>query len=511
MTAATGPEASADATRQADALLTIARLGVATLADEINSSSAEVETVLQDLTWADVEQAGDAGLHIRILVTDGMTGQLVAERTGAGPWVLEIQGSFDQTLGREELALLEAACSERRSADAFSLLRQGAESACKIFASWENRPSETGFQWIRRRDRLVELLSVPSSALALARRLAEWPTCWRLIVADVTDTLVVTDGLVVGGSSQEPARAVGDWLDEDATAYAEVFQVAWGASRLPSPLAFVPHGPLSQDRDLSCRFRDLAALLCWAWLSSSPERLSFEGLRTVEFPLGVPEHYDLDGTIMLWRWAVSSTSMVRREALHRAITLSVRDPDDLSQVHSILKNARWFLELAERDAVAEALATRRQVRDAALKRAAETAARASDAAGKAFDRVILQIAAAVGIIVAQYKALLDPTAAARLLGGVLGVLLVSAFASLWFDFRYIAQGLARFREDLKSYRETLSEQDIDAIAGLKSLSVVDAQNSTRWKAALVLHGAACLVVVAVIGLLLQGDLRRLFP
>lgn len=103
---------------------------------------------------------------------------------------------------------------------------------------------------------------------------------------------------------------------------------------------------------------------------------------------------------------MGSPAIDRRDALQRAVTLSVYRSEDFGQSQSILKNARWFLDLAHSDAVAEALATRRQAREAALSKATEAANKAADATGNAFDRVALQIAAAAGIIFAQYKALL---------------------------------------------------------------------------------------------------------
>jgi hypothetical protein len=300
-------------------------------------------------------------------------------------------------------------------------------------------------------------------------------------------------------------------MDPAAAAYADIFQAQWGAMRLPSPLAFMPRDNGSMDAEISDRLRQLTALLCWSWMSVRSDSLRFEGVRTIEFPLFLPSGGDLEDVLTLWRWAVGSPTIDRREALQRAVTLSVYKSEDFGQSRSILKNARWFLDLAHRDAVAEALATRRQVREAALSKATETATKAADATAKAFDRVALQIAAAAGIIFAEYKALLDAVAAARLLGAVLGLLLISAFASLWFDFRYIAQGLSAFKEDLKAYRETLSEDDITAIADLTSLRRVATQNRRRWAAALVLHCAAAFGVLAAAGLLLNGQYLRVFP
>lgn len=333
----------------------------------------------------------------------------------------------------------------------------------------------------------------------------------HLVVADATSVLVSTQMLSVHGPGDWPTTPDAEWMDDTARTYAETFQVQWAEQRVPSPLAFSPTSATPQDSELVAAFSKLSELLAWIWISADSRALRFEGVRTLELALSLPEPGNLVGALNLWRWAVSSPAFDRREALQRAVTLSVFKGADLQQTASILKNARWFLDLAQRDAVAEALSTRRQVREAALSTAASVASRASDATSKAFDRVALQIAAAVGIILAQNKSLLDPVSAARLLAAVIGLLIASGLLSTWFDFRYISQSLQAFKHDLQAYRETLSSEDIAAVIALLSLSTAEQQNTRRWKVSILLHAIVIAAILATIVVMLNGNVLRVFP
>jgi hypothetical protein len=503
--------AQSDLAGRLTALSGLSTLGTPSWKDELDAAEVELHLPVADVSWPSIQSAADAGLRIRITMRDSATGELVLETTAGGAFAVEARGEFDQSLGGEALAQFRDACASSRPEAILAIVKGNTEAHCTLWSTLENKPTESGCHWVRSRHQLLADLSQPDTAVALARRLAATSDVRHLVVADATAVLVSTPVLLVHGPVDWPAAPTEEWMDDAAAAYAQTFQSHWADLRIPSPIAYTAILSPAHDSELTAAFRRLAELLAWSWLSVDSRHLRFEGVRTIEFKPLFPETGSLESTLSLWRWAVSSTGADKREALQRAITLSVFTVTDLQQTPSILKNARWFLDLAQRDAVAEALSTRRQVREAALTMAAGTASRASDATSKAFDRVAIQVAAAVGIIFAQYKALLDPTSAARLLAAVVGLLVVSGLLSVAVDFRFIAQSLRAFKHDLHAYRETLSSDDIAAITKLQSLTRASEQNCQRWKAAIVLHAVVIAAILAAIVVMLQSQILRLLP
>jgi len=497
--------------RALEPLSRLAEMGDPTWTEGLDTLDLNVEGPLADLEWAQVEAAAGLGVRLNLRIQDADTGELVIETTAGSAFAVAVRGEFDQSLGGDDLAQLREACKVSRPDAIVALLQSTGQAVCRLWAAFENKPLETGFRWIRSRDRLLAELASPATAVAFARRLAATPQVRHLVVENGATTLVRTLIVVVHGPNEWPSEPGQDWMDDLASAYADTFQAQWADRRLPSPVAFAPIANATPDVDTTTAFTKLSSLLAWSWMSVDSKTLRFDGVRTVQFDPFFPDPANLDASLTLWRWAVSSPAMDRHEALQRAITLSLFAPKDVDQAPSILKNARWFLDLSQRDAVAEALTTRRQVREAALSTSARVASTAADATIKAFDRVAVQIAAAVGIIFAQYKNLLDPVPAARLLAAMVGLLLLSSYVSVGLDFRFIAQGLRAFRQDLQVYREILSSEDISEVSELKSLTSARRQNRRRWIASGVLHGVAVLAIVAAMGLMLHGQFREVWP
>lgn len=492
-------------------LVDLAGLGSSRWTDGIDSSGFEVQVDLRDLAWPQIQSAANCGVRLHLVIKDELTGELAIDTTTGGAFATDLRGEFDQSLGGEDLRRFREACESGSLQTIIELLQSNVQAACTLWANWENRPADTSCHWIRTRAALLSQLSTPATALAIARRLATTPRVRRLVVSDAKATLTSTHVFVVHGPTDWPAAPEGEWTDDATAAYARAYQHQRGDLAVPSPLAFVPAADRASDKELTTALSRLASLLAWSWMSVDSRNLRFDGVRTLEFRPFLPLSDTLDSTISLWSWAVSSPGMDRREALERAITLSVFREDDLRQAPSILKNARWFLDLTQRDAVTEALATRRQVREAALSTAAAVASRTADASSKAFDRVAVQIAAAIAIIFAQYKSVLDVVSAGRFLAAVVGLLIISGVLSVGLDFRFIANGLGAFKQDLQVYRETLSDEDVEAVTTLSSLTQAALQNRRRWVAAVALHIIAIAAVLAATGVILQGHFLTVFP
>jgi hypothetical protein len=144
--------------------------------------------------------------------------------------------------------------------------------------------------------------------------------------------------------------------------------------------------------------------------------------------------------------------VLRFEAVQQAVSLAVATSADLARAaQPVLRTARSLHDLAQRGAVAEALATRRSAREAAL-RAGNTAADAARAAaGKAVDRILVQGLAIVGVIIAQKTSLINTDITVWLLFAIAATLGVLGLGWFIVDFPSARSGLKSFTADLQQY------------------------------------------------------------
>lgn len=338
-----------------------------------------------------------------------------------------------------------------------------------------NDPAESEVRWIRTEASLREKLE--RSWLATLESIFSRGRQETLVVGDAdADAIRALDLCVRGPKALESAPPSGE-----LTAFG--FSPQWwsahrrGWPRLPVPEAVIPvaakTGPLQAVRPL---LRGVGAALAWLWLADEVDasraipRVSFEGQRLAQFDLPALPRETVVDELAFWAWAMEEQDPGRYYAVQRAVALAVFSSADLPKAaRPALGTARTLLNALRQDQMAEAMATRRSVRDAAVaaSRAAADAARAAGA--KSLERVIVQAAAAAGILIAKSGDALSSSAATLLLILIGSLLVASGVIALAAEYP-AAYGLLRsFGDDLFLYRDTLSEQDITAIEKMESL------------------------------------------
>jgi hypothetical protein len=166
----------------------------------------------------------------------------------------------------------------------------------------------------------------------------------------------------------------------------------------------------------------------------------------------------------------------RPEAAQQAVALAVfTDADLTTAAGPALTTAKTILANVGRAEIAEALATERNVRDAAMSTARATSEAARVAAGKTMERVILQTGAAAGIMLANSKAGLDDHIAQRLLALILVLLVLSASLAFLVEYSVARSAISSFKTDLKLYEATLAT---DAVNRIRTMATVTDAEST---------------------------------
>lgn len=259
---------------------------------------------------------------------------------------------------------------------------------------------------------------------------------------------------------EAPAKYVQVWLREER-------------ADLPSPSNFLVTDHVGLE-SIAEATNDLAFALTWLWLAADIESgtdgipvARFEGARLVqvEIPLGLGT--EAAEAIALWDWAVESPAASRREALQQAISLAVQKDGDLPGASGpILRTAKYLLRISEQGLVAEALAARRAARDAATKAAQSAADTSRDVARKTADRMVIQLGAAAGVLLANRQALITESTALLLLWLVLGLLGVTSVVAFFVELKGAREALDAVGTDLEMYRETLTDDDIVTIRNM---------------------------------------------
>ncbi len=448
------------------------------------------------------------------LAADGHTVEVTAQ---AGGWILIVRGEGPQhpsveMSGPPEQALAGAAVDPMRRAyeraDALETLRLAKDVGGSISVTLRNDPSVTGAHWLPNVGALEALLTGPAWAAA-ARGLTAGATV--VVIDDMRGMCVTTRGATFAGPDAECEVRHQDQAD---AGYRQA-RTAEGWAQLPSPFAFQPRtfdgAGSDQERELLLRLeRSLhgtAQRLVWYWLASEA-RLQADGVLTATFSgarvitLTIPP-YPADSAmpeIDLYEWASSGTDPARRESLQQAISLALVTPADLTTAaRPALRTAKLLYDLAQRGAVAEALAARRAARAAAAESARGAAQAARDAAGKAVERALLQAAAAVGIVLSNAGDLIGRTPALVLLGLVGVVALGSMIVALRVELPSAQEGLKSELADLSQYRDTLSVDEIADVAnaGAVKSAEVDLRRAGRTV-------VAVYVIVVVTALALGG-------
>jgi hypothetical protein len=257
----------------------------------------------------------------------------------------------------------------------------------------------------------------------------------------------------------------------------------------------------------------LAWALCWAWLALELRTdtggtviASFQGARTVEVALRVEPRVQAAPELALWAWAISSVDSRRREALQQAVSLGVRRTEDLVDAAvPVQRTARYLLHVIEQGLFTEALTTRRSIREAALGLARATGDATRSAARSTFDRALVQVAAAVGLVIANRANAISMGTTVVLLLAVLALLGANAWSVFSYEFPTVARMVAAFRADIDAYREVLTPEDLREIKALPSLAgAEDDLTRARQATTRVLVGAVVVVAVLLGAILVLG-------
>lgn len=467
----------------------------ATFEDQLNATALVGRGSISDLAVDSlitfVESGNRAEIQIRQGEWDGRVlsaSPTTFDISAEGPW----EDAFPDA----------AAISEGKRAVEAQDLRAFLTSIGHLDAAYRltllNDRAKSGFQWLRKVAVIQELIA-RDTWLGFIKLLFSPSVPQRLVVHDAGSAVISAAGLSLHGPDVFPGivQPPGNHGEDYARAWLRADQL--GA---PPPRWI---DPIESDglEDIEQLLHGISACLCWLWLAVNAEVhdsevvARFEGLRPVELPVELNPTTDSDDALALWEWSTSSTDALRRESVQQAISLSIRDARDLIDGFGpVLRTARYLLRISQQGIVAEALATRRTAREAAMAIARESGDAARSSVRKAFDRVLLQLGAAVGILLANREALLDKSTATWLLIAVLVFAAITAIATFTIEFPSVTHGLKAFELDLQHYRDTLPEEDLSHIREMATLT--DARNQVRRSrtAALILIVKAALAASA---------------
>jgi hypothetical protein len=445
-------------------------------------------------------------------------GHVIEVRAQAGDWSLVVRRegvqlpSVDMT-GPVEAAVPGAYVDAMRQAharlDALEMLQLAQDVAGSVHLILRNDPMAAGAHWIPDVSTLEALLG--GTRWAKATRDLATDAC-VVVVDDLGSMCQSTRGLLfVGPDAQCQLTGAKDESDAEYRGA----RIAEGWAELPSPFAFQPGASegagSDQEKELIRRLEKClhgaAQLLVWYWLASKAElqangdvQATFSGARVVTLTMRPgPADSSLD-EIGLYEWASIGTDPARREVLQQAMSLALVTPADLAtSARPALRTARLLHELAQRGAVAEALATRRAARAGAAESARGAAQAARDAAGKAVERALLQAAAAAGVVLSSAGDLIDRLPAAILLALVALVALGSLVVALRVELPSARGGLSSGLADLAQYRDALSLEEIADIADSQAVKSAQTDLKRAKRTVVIVYAVVALAALAIGG------------
>jgi hypothetical protein len=364
-----------------------------------------------------------------------------------------------------------------------------------------NDASASGCHWVRSVANLHSLLT-DARWVRTVNALAAGPG--RLLVDDAGSGILRTDGLEIAGLEALISQTPSALQDR---------RVGAGAGNhhpgLPSPhLASRPRVVEPATNSFDPLTEDLHAVtqrLVWARLATALDldvagtvHVTLSGARVVQFDIEPTTRVqDADSDIDLYEWTFSADDIARYDSATHAATLAILSEDDLATAAvPVLRTARSLYSLAKSGAVAEALATRRAARQAVQDSAKQAAQTAREVAGKATERCLLQVGAAVAVVLTNAAHLIGDAKAYGLLIVVAVVSTLSLAVALVVELKSGRDALTDGLTDLDQHREALTAEDINAIKGSKAAKSArdDLNRSTIWT--VVVYG---LTIAAVLG------------
>lgn len=461
--------------------------------DQIDRTEIEGLVPVAAINPSTLVAIGTAGHQVKVVIEkDGWEGTLALE--GRSAWRIDAMG-LDAVL--DDLEILDRAEQAAANHDGITVLELLRDATCSLNVALEANPERIGAHWVRTGNALDAALEEPGSWLPTVNRLSMAPS--RVVVADAGTAYLSCRGIRLHGPDAEPE---GGSLDSgtDVEAYRSVRFGNMSHDEIGDVSGIWPIETVGMARTFDL-LRNAVAATAWVWLAERHElegttvALTFDGARVVQVDLSKPPQAG-DDVLQLWEWATTDTDPARREAIQQAASLALREPGDLGQqARPVLRTARAFFDLGRRQGVTELLAARRAARDAALSsgRAASEAGRAT--AAKTLDRVIVQLAAGVGLLVAQRNALVETELARILLWLVFGLIVATGLLAVAVDIPSARATVNALGKDLEHYSDVLTTDDEAALNSLPSVaSAKEAISRAMW--------ASIVLVVAAEGMML---------
>jgi hypothetical protein len=481
--------------------------GTSVFEDSLNATTLVASDVpMKNLDFDQIRRFIGSGNRVEIALREGDWEARVLS-TSTSSFDVSVQGPWEDAFpdpGSIQIAKVAA-----DSDNAETLLQSAGEINGDVRLALLNDPFVAGMHWIRTQDAFHSLIKRDSwfGFLSLIAD-ANQPT--RLVIQDAGDSSIVAGGLTVHGPDVYPGLPA--WsLTDDAASYRQTW--LRGSREKATPPTWTVLTSTEGLNNVVDVLEGATGLLCWLWLAAeakvetAPIRARFEGMRPVEIDLELGAETDSLEAVTLWEWATSTTDPARREAVQQAVSLSIRDERDLAQgFRPVLRTARYLLRISQQGIIAEALATRRTARDAAFTLARDSAEAARSALRKTFDRIILQVGAAGGVLLANHQALIDQAATEALLAAILVLISITALGAFIIDYPSVARAMVAFDIDLDHYRDALPDEDLADIRNMASLSDAKSQiHRSRIASGVLLAIAGIVVVIALCAVGKSGD------
>lgn len=419
---------------------------------------------------------------------------------GAAPFeVIQIKayGPVERLVKDDEAGALEDAID---SDDVGRVLTWLGSRPAELALTLINPPADSGFRWIATERELVARLE-GDRWLGTLQKLYDRGQPETLVIADAGNGWIAAPALTVRGN--EAAEAPTPTELASAAAWEWLAESRSEESALPAPGNLFPAQEGEGLADLRRALIGAARVLSWYWLAEEvdtpgpPPRVRFVGQRVVVMTLEATRSESAAAEIELWDWATKSSDAGHRRVVQEAVALAVFGPDDvLEAARPALRTAQTLLKNVRSKELAEAIATRRSTRESAITvgRAAGEAART--AGGKALERVLVQAAAAGGILIAQSRNAISDAATLRLLALIGALQIASLLLAALVDYPSARSGIKRFKDDLKLYEDTLSEKDLEDIKNMASLKDADRKITTSLWLSVSFVLAALIALVA---------------
>ncbi len=436
------------------------------------SKSSELDAVGLE---TDIPVDRITAVELKVLGADGNQANLFIHHDGSAFARIAFSGGIATVFQEGELEgrvpeeLEEALSLAISHGDPAELMAGCAGLRGHLVISLRNDPAKTGFHYIEHVEHLVRRLGSAGWHTFVSAMLKSAAV---LVVGDLGDVLIRMPELEIRGTPDTEGRR--RELDEIVAGDGN------GAS-FPSPAWVAPaslHGADPRATRLVEALNGVACCLVYAALAhrvdSRPDSLSmtFSGARVVRISGVLPErHADVTAEIELFDWAGLADDPAKHEAVQQAASLTLTDTGSFAGAATFIhRTARSTYEVARRNVVAEALATRRTARSSAIGVALESAKLAREIVTKSVERTFLQIVAAVGLVIANAKDVLgNPVTAALFLLLVL-LMLLSWLISYRLELASASDTIASVSADLQEYRDSLSEEDVAAIRNMQTIA-----------------------------------------